>query len=75
MLGQEQMYSFERKRSHWPPQAYSSKVLVELPKPYEAMCFNLPTSFIGFIRRTWKPYGNIGRKFLQLEWLIAVILE
>lgn len=31
----------------------SSKVLVKSPKPYEAMCFNLPTSFIGSIRRTW----------------------
>ncbi len=31
----------------------SSEVLVESPKPYEAMCFNLPISFIGSIRRTW----------------------
>ena len=31
----------------------SSEIFVGLPKPYEAICFNLPTSFIGSIRRTW----------------------
>ena len=31
----------------------SSKVLADSPKTYEAMCFNLPTSVIGSIRRTW----------------------
>jgi hypothetical protein len=31
----------------------SSEVLVESPKPFEAMCFNLRISFIGSIRTTW----------------------